>query len=300
MKSFVRRFVPDKIWKWARRIKRRFEFQRIKSQSPTVTKGTLVKDLTALGVEKGDLLFVHSSLRNLGFVEGGPDAVIDALLETIGPEGTLAFPTFTIENSMKETLESESFVFDPARSPSTVGKISDSFRKRPGVYRSEHPTHSVAAYGPLARTLTETHLEHGTNFGKGSPFAKLLDYDGKIVGLGISFGPVTFYHVYEDLNPDKFPEVYLPRKLRSKIKRGDQIREVWVACHSPEFHKRRIDKSPEIESYFAAYFRSESVAHFGKVGNSISWWIRARDIIRCLDTLYAKGVTIYKTPNLKD
>jgi aminoglycoside 3-N-acetyltransferase len=299
MKSFLRRFIPAAVWSRARKLKRGAELRRMKSRSPAIAKERLVADLRGLGIEPGDLLMVHSSLRGLGFIEGGPDTVIDALLEAIGPGGTLVMPTFTIINTMKETLESADFVFDPDSSPSTVGRITETFRRRQGVHRSEHPTHSVAAFGPLARTLTETHLEGGTNFGPGSPFAKLLDYDGKIMGLGINFGPVTFYHVYEDLHPDKFPGVYLPQKLKSRIRRGGEMREVLVACHSPEFHRRRIDKTPEIEAYFNEYFRSTGAAHFGTVGSSTSWCMSAREMIRRLDELYARGITIYKTPNLK-
>jgi aminoglycoside 3-N-acetyltransferase len=233
-------------------------------------------------------------------VNGGPDTVIDALLETVGPGGTLVFPTFTLVPGMKETLDSDSFVFDPQTSPSTVGKITEVFRMRPGARRSEHPTHSVAALGPLAGTITESHLEQGNNFGEGTPFARMLEHDVKVLGLGVNFSFITYYHVYEDFNLDKFPGVYLPQKFKSRIKRGDEIVEVWVKCHSPEFHKRRIDKTPEIESYFASFYKSEGVAHVGKVGNSTSWWIRASDVMRCLETLYERGVTIYRTPNSKD
>ena len=299
MKSVLRRFVPQGIRRVARKIKLHLELQKTKAQNPAVTKSQLMRDLAALGIEAGDLLFIHSSLRGLGFVEGGPDTVIDALLETVGPEGTLVFPTYTLVRGMKETLDSDTHIFDPLNSPSTVGKITNTFRMRPGVFRSEHPTHSVAACGRLARVLTATHLEEGTNFGAASPFAKVLDYNGKIVGLGINYGPVTFYHVFEDLNPDKFPEAYLPEEYSARIKVGGHYKEVRLRCHNPEFHRHRIDKTPEIESYFSSYFDSEEVSHVGRVGNgpSTSWWLHARDMIQCLEKLYPLGITIYSTPN---
>jgi len=300
MKATLRRIVPKSLWAAARRIKRNAEFRRLKAESAPITKERLVADFEGLGIERGDVVFVHSSLRSLGFVDGGPDAVIDALQAAVGPEGTLLFPTFTITGGMKETLESGESVFDPQTSPSTVGKITNAFRARPGVFRSHHPTHSVAAWGRLAETLTKTHLEEGTNFGAGSPFAKLLDVGGKIMGLGISYGPVTYYHVYEDLHPEKFPDVYLREPYRARIVVGDGRREVIVKCHDPEFHRRRIDKTPEIESFFASYFESEGVAHRGPVGHSTSWWLYAKDMIACLEKLYDRGITIYRTPNLKD
>jgi len=299
MKSAIRRFVPAPAWKAARKMKRALELRRIKAESSPITKDRLVRDLRALGITEGDVVYVHSSLRALGFVEGGPDAVVDALMEAVGPGGTLAVPTFTIQGGMKETLESRDYVFDPKNEPSTVGAITNAFRLRPGVFRSLHPTHSVAAWGRSARTVTESHLEQGSTFGVGSPFVKLLDLDVKVLGLGINYRPITYYHVYEDLNPDKFPGVYSPRAYVARIKLESGYKEVLVRCHDPEFHRRRIDKNPEIESYFSSYFESEGVSHVGRVGNSTSWWLYAKDVIACLDKLYSRGVTIYRTPNLK-
>ncbi|MEE9270746.1 MAG: AAC(3) family N-acetyltransferase [Candidatus Krumholzibacteria bacterium] len=300
VKSTIKRIIPKGIRRGVRKVARRLELRRMRARNPSVAKSQLVRDLTALGLETGDLLYVHSSLRALGFVDGGADTVIDALLDTVGPEGTLVFPTFTLVRGMKETLEARDHVFDPESSPSTVGKITNCFRARPGVRRSEHPTHSVAALGPLARELTETHLEEGMNFGKGTPFDKILRHGGKVVGLGVNFSPITFYHVFEEFNPEKFPGVYLPHAFPAKIKVGDNIREVKVRCHDPVFHQQRIDKVPAIESYFSSYYHSEGVAHVGKVGNGSapSWWIRAADVMQCLDKLYSRGITIYKTPNL--
>ncbi|MDH3216298.1 MAG: AAC(3) family N-acetyltransferase [Candidatus Krumholzibacteria bacterium] len=297
MKEAIKRVLPNVLWQRMQRVKRDFELRRIKSQT-SVTKEQLVRDLRALGLKREDLLFIHSSLRSLGFVEGGPDTVIEALLEVVGDEGTLLFPTFTIHGSMKETLASEEFIFDPVNSPSTVGKITEIFRRRPGVRRSHHPTHSVAAMGPLAEELTRTHLKDGTNFGAGSPFGKMLEHGGKVVGLGINFGPVTYYHVYEDLNLDKFRGVYLPEPLTTMIELPGGRQEIPVRCHAPAFHRYRIDKTPDIESFFSDWFQANEVAHMGQVGKSISWWIFAQDMIESLEKLYAEGVTIYKTPNL--
>lgn len=281
-------------------MKRRWELRRIKKQSQPVTRSQLVSDFSRLGLQEGDLLYIHSSLRALGYVAGGAGTVIDALLEAVGPGGTLVLPTFTLVRGMKETLDGGTHVFDPATSPSTVGKLTNCFLARPGVLRSEHPTHSVAALGPLAGEVTATHLEEGMNFGQGTPFEKILEGDGKVVGLGVDFSPITFYHTFEEYHPERYPGVYLPGAFTAKIKTGKNVREVRVLCHDPEYHRQRIDKVREIERYFASYYHAQGVAHTGRVGSGgvPSWWMRARDVMKCLDELYAKGVTIYKTPNL--
>ncbi len=296
MKATIRRIVPTPVWQAARRIKRRLEFKRIQARVP-VTKQRLRDDFAALGLVRGDVLLVHTSLRSLGFVQGGPDAVIDALMETVGDEGTLAFPTFTIVGSMSETLMDPKYVFDPATSASTTGKITDVFRAREGVYRSVHPTHSVAAWGRRAIELTATHLEDGSNFGPSSPFGKLLEFDGKTVGLGVNFGPVTMYHAYEDMHLDRFPGVYAQEMRRARIKTSDGDREILMRVHDPAYHRHRIDKSHDIEAYFADYFRKSGVAHFGPVGDSTSFWMGVREMFDAMDRLYAQGTTIYRVPS---
>lgn len=54
-----------------------------------IFKTDIVAGLQNLGLRRDDHVIVHSSLKSLGYVEGGPDAVIDAVLETVGPGGTM-------------------------------------------------------------------------------------------------------------------------------------------------------------------------------------------------------------------
>ena len=140
---------------------------------PLVTRADIVAGLRAIGLQPGDLVQVHSSLSAFGYVEGGADAVVDALLEALGPDGTLMVPTF---NHGREK------VFDPATSPSVNGKITEALRTRPEAHRSVHPTHPYAAIGPLAEWLTSEHLEIGT-FDWECPLGKLIQRDGLILML---------------------------------------------------------------------------------------------------------------------
>ncbi len=159
MTSRIGRFVPNVIRMRARKIVRHLGLWKMKRDSRPVMRDGLVADLRALGLAEGDLIMVHSSLRGLGFVEGGADTVVDALMEVVGSGGTLVFPAFTLAGTMKGTLDRGDYVFDPKRSPSSVGAISNAFLARSAVLRSVHPTHSVAAWGRLAEELTRTHGE---------------------------------------------------------------------------------------------------------------------------------------------
>jgi len=289
----VKKIIPEKLWNTARRYKRKLEFEYIKSDG-SISKKHLIKNFHSIGIKKGDLLFVHSSLRSIGFVDNGPISVIEAIMDVIGPQGTLVFPTFSINKTMENTLNNKKYIFDPDTTPSTVGKITEVFRKLNNVKRSIHPTHSVAALGPLAEEITNTHLDDGTNFGKSSPLGKIYDLNGKIFGLGINFGPVTFYHVYEDFNLEKFPGLYNKNPISTKVIKKGKIDKVEVFCHDSIYHKKRIDKSPQIESYFSTFFQSENIVEMGYIGKSLSWWINAKDMFDSVNKLFYKNKTIYE------
>ncbi|MCD6360605.1 MAG: AAC(3) family N-acetyltransferase [Armatimonadetes bacterium] len=154
---------------------------------PVVTRADIVAGLRAIGLQSGDLVQVHSSLSAFGYVEGGADTVVDALLEVLGPEGTLMVPTF---NHGREKI------FDPETSPSVSGRITEVVRLRPEAHRSIHPTHPYAAIGPLAEWLTAGHLETGT-FALDSPLGKLIRRGGKILLLGVGMNANTAAHVAE-------------------------------------------------------------------------------------------------------
>lgn len=160
-----------------------------------LTKNDLIKHLRRLGIREGEVLLVHSSLSSLGApVEGGCDAVIDALLESVGTTGTLLFPALSYATVTRDAPR-----FSLADTPCCVGKLPEAFRKRADVLRSMHPTHSVCALGPLARELTERHADDTTPVGSHSPFRLLYDKGGRILMLGCGLGPNTFMHGVEEV-----------------------------------------------------------------------------------------------------
>src|SRR5262249_38718106 len=125
------------------------------------------------GVEPGALLQVHSSLSSLGYVEGGAETVVDALLEVVGPLGTVMVPTFN---------HGAAEVYDWRTTPSVNGAVTEAVRKRPEARRSVHPTHPYAAIGPQAEYLVAGHLEVDP-FHRRSPLGKLADLGGLVLLL---------------------------------------------------------------------------------------------------------------------
>ena len=133
-----------------------------------ITRSRLVADLRRLGVEPGMDLMVHSSLSAIGYVEGGADTVVDALLEAIGRRGTLMMPSFNHRAAQ---------VYNPMTTPTTNGAIPDAMWRRKEAVRSLHPTHPVAAIGPRAEEYCRDHLEVGI-WAQDSPIGKLVHSGG--------------------------------------------------------------------------------------------------------------------------
>ena len=118
--------------------------------------------------------------------------IAEALLDVLGPEGTLAVPNFTFSLN-----HDNGPIFDPANDPSEMGQISEAARVRPGALRSHHMMHSVGAIGPHAAEITS---HHGASaFAGDSPFWKVYELGGRIMLLGVPYLRSTFFHVIEQL-----------------------------------------------------------------------------------------------------
>jgi len=157
-----------------------------------LSEAQIIVDLKNLGVRTGGIVLVHSSLSSLGYVRGGALTVIRALQSAIGPRGTLVIPTHSWE-----IMERGARVFNASETPSCVGTISEEFRKFQGVRRSLHPSHSVAALGPLSSELTDRHQYCSTPCGAGSPYENILKQGGQILFLGVTLDSNTAFHTIE-------------------------------------------------------------------------------------------------------
>lgn len=176
-----------------------------------VTVSRMLRDLGSLGLTEGDTVIVHSSLSKLGWVCGGAQAVVQALLEKIGPEGTLVMPAHSgnwsdpaqwanppVPREWVETIYEEMPAFDPAITPTWwMGQIAETFRSYPGTKRSNHPQVSFCARGKLAARIVGEH-PLTPQFGANSPLGKLYELDAKILLLGVGYDSCTTFHLAED------------------------------------------------------------------------------------------------------
>lgn len=175
-----------------------------------VTRSSIRAELQALGVKKGMVVLVHSSLSALGWVCGGPVAVVQALMDCVGEDGTVMMPTHSGDLSEPAdwsnppvpaewwpVIRDEMPAFHPDYTPSYgMGAIVECFRKFPGVLRSTHPQLSFAAWGAQAGTLLDRHaLAYG--LGEESPLARLYELGGSVLLLGVGHESNTSLHLAE-------------------------------------------------------------------------------------------------------
>ncbi|MFI2409434.1 aminoglycoside N(3)-acetyltransferase [Streptomyces sp. NPDC018947] len=177
---------------------------------PLVTRGTLAAGLRELGVRSGETLLAHSSLSALGWVCGGPVAVVQALLDVLGPDGTLVVPTQTgdlsdpalwsnppVPEEWWDTIRTAMPPYDPATTPSRgVGVIPETVRTWPGALRSAHPQTSFAAVGPRAAEVVAGHAAD-CRLGERSPLAVLERTGARVLLLGAGYDACTAFHLAE-------------------------------------------------------------------------------------------------------
>ena len=124
-----------------------------------ITKSDILEALRAAGVKRGEKVMVHTALGKIGYVCGGAQTVIEALMETVGPEGTIMMPTQSWKNLDPEegvhwdaaqedwpVIRENWPAYDKRITPTnTMGAVAEMFRAWPGTIRSGHPARSVAA-----------------------------------------------------------------------------------------------------------------------------------------------------------
>lgn len=210
----------------------------------------------------GDNVLVHSALGSVGFIEGGAEAVLNALLELISPGGTLVLPTFTYSVSTAP--------FDPRSAACRTGILPESARKRREAKRSLHPTHSITAIGPLADELTRDHLR-GRAFGLHSALDRLARmHAGQVLLLGVNHTANSTIHVAEE-------HAGIPKSGP----RDEQLVQVLLPEGTVIDHQ--LDSSPSCSAAFGSAefpLRLHGLIRDGRVGNAKVQAMAGADVIR--------------------
>ena len=245
-------------------------------------KEDLLRDIRSLGIRPEGTLLIHSSMKAIGNVEGGADTVLDAWMEYM-KDGLLVFPTHTWNKVTKTTM-----IFDSRTQPSCVGILSELFRQRPGVVRSLHPTHSVAACGKDAVSYVSGEEKSTSPLPREGCWGKLLDRDADILFLGCTLRSNTFIHGVEEWNqiPDRVSDWTKPLTL---IDSEGKEYHVDTHCHHCE---ARDDVS---ENYWKLEepFRRLGAICYGKFGDALCILGNARKMNEIASQLLKKEPDLF-------
>lgn len=255
--------------------------------------GRIEADVRRLGVVPGDIVMVHASLRAVGPVEGGADAVVDALDAAVGPGGTVVMTISARDDwawvNERPEAEREALLlggaepFDRLRTPADpdFGVLAEVFRRRRGTVVGDHPEGRFGARGRGAPALVEDGPWDDYN-GPGSPLARLVEGGGKVLRLGADPGTLTVIHYAEYLAD-------LPAKRRVRRHRlvagpgGPRV--VVVSGLDDERGIGEVDPGDPWagQDYFGVILRqylATGRAATGTVGHAPSELIDAADVVR--------------------
>lgn len=285
IRSLVKQFLPGPILRRLNKIRQERRRASIARQ-PLITETLFVEIVTnRLGLVRGDTVIIHSSVDNLNL--GFPFfKILPVLQNIVGPNGTIIFPTFPRLSSY-DTLKSGE-VFDVRRSPSYTGVLSEFARRQKSSLRSLSPTKSVCAIGAHASDLTSTHHASPFTFDTCSPFFRIMEFDGKIIGLGVSTRPLSFVHCVEDFLKSEFPmKPYHEQLFHASCIDYSGI-EVVVPTYGHDIKKMKHD----IPRFMRTHVSPDICADFS-IGGTPFFRAKSKPLFESMMDLARKGITIY-------
>ncbi len=293
--NLVRKLLPADVLASLVRARKKLKRARV-SRLPILSEQAFENILANnLGLVSGDTVYVHSSvdLLNLGFPFY---RILPLIQNAIGPEGTILFPTYPNRSPVSSyDYLKQGNVFDVRRTPSFTGLLTEIARRQRDAIRSLHPTKSVCAIGPLAKALTATHQQSPYPYDKCSPYHKLIDYDAKIIGIGVHTTYLSFVYCVDDALKDSSPvQTYSPEIFAAKCINYQGTEEM-VHTYAHDMSRCVHD----IPRYVKQHIPSDICADLNINGMKF-FRGRAGPLFEVMLNLARQGVTVYPTSVYRD
>ncbi|MBL7130579.1 MAG: aminoglycoside 3-N-acetyltransferase [Candidatus Omnitrophica bacterium] len=250
---------------------------------PIVTKSQIVQDLRALGLFQGHTIMLHASVKKIGWVVGGPDVVIESILDVLTLSGTLMMfaswedNTYDLARWTKERQDAyirERPSYDPKRSRADsreMGILTEYLRTWPGAYRSRHPF-SYVAVGERAKWITDNHPWQYSD-GPGSPLEKLCEVGGLVLILGSPIGSVTLLHHSEHLAD--VPNKKVDRYRMPVLQDGQRV---WMDFEEYDTTRGIVDWPDDYFETIVKEYLTTGNGRTGRVAGADSYLFEAKSI----------------------
>lgn len=263
------------------------------------TSADIVDVMIQMGMKKGSIVFIHSSMTEFYNYKGTAKELIDKIIEVIGEEGTLMMPCYPknkkliIEKCAQQQISD--VVFDVNTTPSGAGYLSEVFRIYPGVKRSINIQHSVCAWGKLADYFISEHHLSETCWDEKSPYYKMSQMDETLVfAFGLSYFLGTMIHCVESLLRSKYKyfSLFFGRKITYTYSDSNGC----IATHTMKTDdiKRKRSKKKIVKKYF-----DREEFHVRYISNLRIEMVRAKYTLDLMLQLAERGTTMYSRPSPK-
>lgn len=270
------------------------------AQLPVITRSRLAEDLQKLGLRPGQVVMLHASVRAIGWIVGGPDMVLRAILDTLTPGGTLMMLASWEDNpydlarwpkERQEAYLKECPAFNPATSRADhreMSTLAEYLRTWPGAYRSRHPF-SYVAVGKEADWITRDQPWQYRD-GPGSPLAKLCEASGRVLLLGCSFGNITLLHHAEHVA--NVPNKRIDRYKMPVLQNG---KRVWMEFEEYDTTNGIVDWADDYFVTIVQEYLATGKGLSGKVGAAESYLFDAASLndfgVKWMETHFAGKTT---------
>ena len=248
------------------------------------TSDQLERKLRSMGLSEGDTVFMHSSFSALNGFKNEPQQVVDCLLNIISTSGNLLMVSMPYEGFTSEYLRQKK-PFDPVKTPSSMGILTEIFRRQKGVMRSLNPAHPILAFGPRAEWLIADHDKTMYSCGKGSPFEKALKLNAKAFFFDTSFRSMSFCHHLEDHYKENLSgKLYNVEPVEGRVINTDGSEtKLMIYVFSDEATKRRSFRVLEREML------KHNLMKVDKIGNTKLILVHLADVADCAQKLVKSG-----------
>lgn len=230
----------------------------------------IVEALKAVGMKKGDAVFLHTNLGFFGRCDGVKSAdelcstFFNAIRTVVGEEGTIIVPSFTYSSCHKEE-------YDPKTTKCSMGMFTDYVLKLSDSIRSLDPNFSIAANGKDAVYFTQNPPEK--SFGDDCFFERFYEANGLICNLNFDAGTTYVHYVEHKLN--------VPYRYDKQFKGMVRIGDKWEERVSYHFVFDRLEDAPV---FFRLHDLSveKGIARIEKLGKGVVLAERAKDLFNLI------------------